>query len=88
MTVFNSPHDDGHDLISFKHDARSGLRATVAVHDSNLGPAVGGCRMYLYANEDDALDDVLCLSKRMTYKSALAKERFLLKNEVKLRKCE
>ncbi|MBQ0760844.1 MAG: Glu/Leu/Phe/Val dehydrogenase [Zhongshania sp.] len=72
MTVFNSPHYDGHELISFKHDARSGLRAIVAVHNSNLGPALGGCRMYPYVNDDDALDDVLRLSKGMTYKSALA----------------
>ncbi|WP_269620694.1 Glu/Leu/Phe/Val family dehydrogenase [Zhongshania sp. BJYM1] len=72
MTVFNSQHYDGHELVSFKHDARSGLRAIVAVHNSNLGPALGGCRMYPYANDDDALDDVLRLSKGMTYKSALA----------------
>lgn len=72
MTVFNSQYYDGHELVSFKHDARSGLRAIVAVHNSNLGPALGGCRMYPYANDDDALDDVLRLSKGMTYKSALA----------------
>jgi leucine dehydrogenase len=72
VTVFNSPYFDDHELIVFKHDARSGLRAIVAVHNSNLGPAVGGCRMYPYANDHCALDDVLRLSKSMTYKSALA----------------
>ncbi|MFT7403615.1 Glu/Leu/Phe/Val family dehydrogenase [Zhongshania sp.] len=72
MTVFNSPYFDGHELVAFKHDARSGLRAIVAVHNSNLGPAMGGCRMYPYVNDDCALDDVLRLSKSMTYKSALA----------------
>ena len=72
MTVFNSPYFDGHELISFKHDERSGLRAIVAVHNSNLGPALGGCRMYPYANDDDALNDVLRLSRGMSYKSALA----------------
>ena len=72
MTVFNSPHYDGHELVSFAQDARSGLRAIVAVHNSNLGPALGGCRMFPYANDDHALDDVLRLSKGMTYKSALA----------------
>ena len=72
MSVFNSSHYDDHELASFCQDARSGLRAIVAVHNSNLGPALGGCRMFPYANDDHALDDVLRLSKGMTYKSALA----------------
>ena len=50
----------------------SGLRAIVALHDTTLGPAVGGCRFWPYASEVEALTDVLRLSKGMTYKAAMA----------------
>jgi leucine dehydrogenase len=53
-------------------DQKSGLHALIAVHNTALGPALGGMRMWNYDNEDDALDDVLRLSKGMTYKSAVA----------------
>ncbi len=53
-------------------DAESGLNAFIAVHNKNLGPALGGCRMYPYGSEGDALRDVLRLSYGMTYKNALA----------------
>ena len=53
-------------------DQRSGLHALIAIHDTTLGPALGGMRMWPYAKEDDALEDVLRLSKGMTYKSAIA----------------
>lgn len=72
MTVFSAPSFDDHEEIVFAADPRSGLRAIIAVHDSSLGPAVGGCRMYPYQTEAEALDDVLRLSRGMTYKSALA----------------
>ncbi|MDP5070515.1 MAG: amino acid dehydrogenase [Congregibacter sp.] len=72
MAVFANPSFDGHEQVVFGADRRSGLRAIVAVHDTRLGAAVGGCRMYPYASEADALDDVLRLSRGMTYKSALA----------------
>ncbi|MEZ4319060.1 MAG: Glu/Leu/Phe/Val dehydrogenase [Myxococcota bacterium] len=49
-----------------------GLRAIIAIHDTTLGPALGGCRLYDYASEDDALRDVLRLSRGMTYKAAVA----------------
>jgi leucine dehydrogenase len=61
---------DQHELVEFCQNDR--LTAMIAVHNSNLGPAVGGCRMYPYATEQDALKDVLRLSRGMTYKSALA----------------
>ena len=54
------------------YDEASGLRAIIAVHNTNLGPAVGGTRLYPYATEGEALNDVLRLSKGMTYKSSLA----------------
>lgn len=72
MSIFSAPAFDGHELVTFGRDARSGLRAIIAVHSTALGPAVGGCRMFPYASEDDALHDVLRLSRGMTYKSALA----------------
>lgn len=72
MTIFSAPSYDGHELVAFNRHEGSGLRAIIAVHSSVLGPAVGGCRMFPYASEDDALEDVLRLSRGMTYKSALA----------------
>lgn len=72
MSVFSAPSFDRHEQVVFHEDAQSGLRAIIAVHNSRLGPAVGGCRMYPYRNDDAALDDVLRLSRGMTYKSALA----------------
>ncbi len=72
MSVFSAPAYDRHELVSFSSDAASGLKAIIAVHDTTLGPAVGGCRMYSYADEQAALHDVLRLSRGMTYKSALA----------------
>jgi leucine dehydrogenase len=50
----------------------SGLKAIIAIHNTNRGPALGGCRMWPYASEAEALTDVLRLSRGMTYKSALA----------------
>lgn len=72
MSVFDSAFYDQHELVAFHSDKASGLRAIVAVHNTNLGPAVGGCRMFPYASDSAALDDVLRLSRGMTYKSALA----------------
>ncbi|MFT7286323.1 MAG: leucine dehydrogenase [Halieaceae bacterium] len=72
MTVFSAPAFDGHEQLSFCCDQDSGLNAIIAIHDTTLGPAVGGCRMFPYASDEAALDDVLRLSRGMTYKSALA----------------
>lgn len=72
MCVFSSPSFDHHELVTFTEHQESGLRAIIAVHNTNLGSAVGGCRMYPYASDDHALEDVLRLSRGMTYKSALA----------------
>ncbi len=72
MSVFEHPEFDAHEEVAFCHDADSGLRAIIAIHNSNLGPALGGCRMWPYASEADALTDALRLSRGMTYKSALA----------------
>ncbi|EED32423.1 leucine dehydrogenase [gamma proteobacterium NOR5-3] len=72
MSVFSAPSFDSHEQVVFGADRSSGLRAIIAVHDTRLGAAVGGCRMYPYATESEAIDDVLRLSRGMTYKSALA----------------
>ena len=72
MSVFTNEAYDHHEHVAFAEDRDSGLRAIIAVHNTRLGPAVGGCRMFNYASEADALFDVLRLSLGMTYKSALA----------------
>jgi leucine dehydrogenase len=72
MSVFSNIAFDHHEHVAFGEDRDSGLRAIIAVHSTRLGPAVGGCRMYDYGSDDEALFDVLRLSRGMTYKSALA----------------
>lgn len=72
MALFNHVEFDDHEQVVFCHDKESGLKAIIAIHNTRLGPAVGGCRMWDYANDDDALVDVLRLAKGMTYKNALA----------------
>ena len=72
MSVFSAPAFDGHELVASCADKTTGLPAIIAVHNSTLGPGLGGCRMYAYASDDEALHDVLRLSRGMTYKSALA----------------
>jgi leucine dehydrogenase len=72
MSLFTHPEFDGHEEVAFFHDPESGLKAIAAIHNLNRGPALGGCRMWAYENEEEALTDVLRLSRGMTYKSALA----------------
>jgi len=72
MTVFSSPDFDQHEQVDFVFDQDTGLRAIIAVHNTHLGPALGGCRMYPYRSEQEAIRDVLRLSKGMTYKAAMA----------------
>lgn len=72
MALFSHPSFDHHEQVMFVHDEASGLKAIIAVHDTTMGPAVGGCRMWPYESEEDALNDVLRLSRGMTYKNALA----------------
>src|SRR5207247_188660 len=61
-----------HEQVVFCQDRRVGLRAIIAVHSTALGPALGGTRFYPFATEQQALEDVLRLSRAMTYKSAAA----------------
>src|SRR3546814_8267327 len=72
MPVFEHREFDCHAQVVFCRDPLSGLRAIIAIHNTSRGPALGGCRMWPYASEAEALTDVLRLSRGMTYKSALA----------------
>ncbi|HIA38771.1 MAG TPA: Glu/Leu/Phe/Val dehydrogenase [Planctomycetes bacterium] len=63
---------EGYESVKRVYDAESGLLAFISVHSTVLGPALGGMRLWNYANEDEALTDVLRLSKGMTYKAACA----------------
>ncbi len=65
-------HVDGYEKVLRCRDAVTGLHALIAIHDTTLGPALGGMRMLPYVNEDEALFDVLRLARGMTYKSAVA----------------
>src|SRR5712692_2034387 len=69
--MFRHPDYDGHEALLFAQDAASGLRALIAIHNTTLGPAFGGCRIYPYASEQHAMTDVLRLSRGMTYKAAI-----------------
>lgn len=72
MPVFTHPEFDGHEQVVFSQNQTDGLRSIIAIHDTRLGPALGGCRVWKYASEDEALTDVLRLSRGMSYKAALA----------------
>ena len=69
--VFGQLSFDNHEQIVFCNDKDTGLKAIIGIHNSVLGPALGGTRMWNYANEWEALNDVLRLSRGMTYKSAV-----------------
>lgn len=69
-SVMEKMHE--HEQIVFCNDPASGLKAIIAIHNTTLGPALGGCRMRPYRTMDEALEDVLRLSKGMTYKCAAA----------------
>lgn len=72
MTVFRQIERYGHESVTFFSDPSSRLRMIVAVHNTLLGPALGGCRMWPYPGIDEALEDVLRLSRAMTYKATMA----------------
>lgn len=71
MNLFDHPDFDGHESVNFLADERTGLRAIIAIHNTALGGALGGCRMRPYENETEAVKDVLRLSAGMTRKAAV-----------------
>jgi len=72
MAFFDLADFDDHEQVVFCSDEASGLKAIIAIHNTKLGPAIGGCRMWNYASDEEALVDALRLSKGMTYKNAMA----------------
>jgi len=72
MTLFAHPEFADHEQVVYCRNHAVGLHAIIAIHDTTLGPALGGLRMWPYADESEALTDVLRLSRGMSYKNALA----------------
>lgn len=70
--LFAEIHTTNHEQVVFCNDNASGLRAIIAIHNTVLGPGLGGTRMWNYATEAEALNDVLRLSRGMTYKAAIS----------------
>jgi leucine dehydrogenase len=70
--IFDLMDEHGHEEIVLCYDKTTDLRAIIAIHDTTLGPALGGTRMWDYATEGDALKDALRLSRSMTYQAAVA----------------
>lgn len=70
--IFESISKTNHEEVVFCQNKDAGLKAIIAIHNSVLGPALGGLRMWPYATEQDALSDVLRLSRGMTYKAAVS----------------
>lgn len=71
-SVFSRLAANNHEKVVFCHDHDTGLKAIIGIHSTVLGPALGGTRMWAYASENEALDDVLRLSRSMTYKAAIS----------------
>lgn len=72
MGIFQSLAEHDYEQLLFCHDKQSGLKAIIAIHDTTLGPALGGTRMWPYPSEEAAIEDVLRLARGMTYKNAAA----------------
>jgi leucine dehydrogenase len=70
--VFSSAEFHQHEQVVFCHDPETGLKAIIGIHNTVLGPALGGTRMWNYQSEQDAVTDVLRLSRGMTYKAAIS----------------
>ena len=71
QSVFSKLENSGHQKVVFCSDPDTGLKAIIAIHDTTLGPALGGTRMFPYKSEAEAFNDVLRLSRSMTYKAAI-----------------
>ena len=72
MLPLEKMYSMGHEQVVYFQDKSCGLKAIIAIHDTTLGPALGGTRLWQYASEEEALIDVLRLSKGMTYKAAVS----------------
>ena len=76
MKIFEEMAEKGHEQVMFFQDNKTNLKSIVAIHNTVLGPALGGCRMWDYETEEDAIMDVLRLSRGMTYKSGVSGEDY------------
>src|SRR6266852_1569758 len=72
MSIFKEIERNEHEQVVFCSDKVSKLRAIIAIHDTTLGPSLGGTRMWMYDSDEDAMRDALRLSRGMTYKAAVA----------------
>ncbi|MBM7713753.1 leucine dehydrogenase [Bacillus thermophilus] len=72
MNIFQNLAEHDYEQLVFCHDEQSGLKAIIAIHDTTLGPALGGTRMWTYDSEEAAIQDALRLARGMTYKNAAA----------------
>ncbi|HZF67952.1 MAG TPA: Glu/Leu/Phe/Val dehydrogenase dimerization domain-containing protein [Gemmatirosa sp.] len=72
MRLFDTIAEMGHEQLVVCHDRASGYRGIIAIHDTTLGPALGGTRFWQYANDEEAIIDALRLARGMTYKNAVA----------------
>jgi leucine dehydrogenase len=72
MRFFETIADMGHEQLVLCHDRASGYRGVIAIHDTTLGPALGGARFWNYRSDEEAIVDALRLSRGMTYKNAVA----------------
>ncbi len=72
MKFFDTLSELGHEQVVLCHDKSTGYRGIIAIHDTTLGPALGGTRFWNYATDDEAITDALRLSRGMTYKNAVA----------------
>jgi leucine dehydrogenase len=72
VRIFDKLAEYRYEQLVFCHDKSTGLRAIIVIHDTTLGPALGGCRMWPYETEDEAIVDALRLARGMTYKAAVS----------------
>jgi leucine dehydrogenase len=72
MKIFEEILKNGHEQVVLCHEQATGLRAVIAIHNTICGPALGGCRMWPFESEEEAIADAMRLSRAMTYKNAAA----------------
>ncbi len=71
-SIFNDITRLNHEQVVFCHDESTGLKAIIGIHNTVLGPALGGTRMWNYSSDEEAITDVLRLSRGMTFKAAIS----------------
>src|ERR1700733_8559723 len=72
QSILEQMHHMGHEQVVFCNDPHTGLKAIIAIHNTTLGPSLGGTRLWNYNSHEEALTDALRLSRGMTYKSAIS----------------